>query len=291
MAVVSTLVVKIIADAQKFYGELQKSQSALTSVGKGMTSVGKNAMMGLTLPIVGAGIAVGKMAMDFETNMTNIYTLMDEATIKSQDWGKSVLDLSKELPQSTDTLAKGLYDIISSGIAAADAVDVLKVSARAASAGLSETGVSAKAIVSILNAYGMSADKAAYVSDVLFQTVKYGVTTFPELAGAIGNVVSTAAAANVSIEEIGAALATMTLSGLSTDEAVTALNQTILTFIKPSDAALALAKDLGIEFSATALASKGLGGMMRDLGRALNLTVDDMVEIEKAGMTEAEMWD
>ena len=41
-------------------------------------------------------------------------------------------------------------------------------------------------IAAVLNAYGMSADEATAVSDVMFQTVKRGVLTFGELANTIG---------------------------------------------------------------------------------------------------------
>ncbi len=40
--------------------------------------------------------------------------------------------------------------------------DVLKVSARAAAAGVTDTGIAADAITTILNAYSMSAEEAGY---------------------------------------------------------------------------------------------------------------------------------
>ena len=261
---IAELVAVLAMDSTKFQKGLTQAETASMKMGKNLSSMGKRMSTMVTLPIAIAGVAITKMAMDFETQMANIFTLMDEGTIASRDWKNEVLDLSKKVPQSTDVLAKGLYDIVSAGIDAGKAMDVLEVASEAATAGLTDTAVSADAITSVLNAYSLEAEEATDVSDVLFTTIKYGKTTFAELGPAIGKVVATASAAGVPFEEVGAALATMTISGLNTDEAVTALNQTILSFLKPTDQAKEAAEELGFDLSATKLASEGLGGAMTE---------------------------
>lgn len=288
---VGSLIIKIIADSRQLDMGLNSAEKKLLNITQSVGKVGKSLTMGLTLPLVGAGVAISKMAMDFETNMTNVYTLMDDATIASQDWEKEILDLSKEFGESTDSMSKGLYDIVSSGIPASDALGLLETATIAAKAGLSDTATSVAAITAVINAYGMSAEDATKISDIMFQTVNYGVVTFPELASSIGGVISSAAEANVSFEEVGAAIATMTLSGLTADEAVTALNQTILSFIRPTDQARAAAEKLGFKLDATNLAAKGLPGVFSELSEKIGITVEDIVALEEAGVEEGEMWD
>src|SRR5687768_12475820 len=101
--------------------------------------------------------------------------------------------MSTKVPQDANVLARGLYDIASSGFKGAQGMKVLEASAIAASAGMSDTATAARAITGVLNAYGLGAERAAEVSDVLFKTVEVGVLTFDELAQQLGDVVGIAA--------------------------------------------------------------------------------------------------
>ena len=120
-------------------------------------------------------------------------------------------------------------------------------------------------MTTIVNAYGLAAKDAAHVSDVLFEIIKKGKTTGPELASSLGRVVSTAAVLGESIEEVGAALATLTKGGIDTNESVTALNQAYLLMLNPSKQAQKEAKRLGIELGAAAVRSKGFVGVLQDI--------------------------
>ncbi|KKM23183.1 hypothetical protein LCGC14_1617750, partial [marine sediment metagenome] len=48
--------------------------------------------------------------------------------------------------------------------------------------GITSTLVAVNAITTVLNAYGMEADRASHVSDLLFQSVKGGKINFEQLA-------------------------------------------------------------------------------------------------------------
>jgi len=288
---IAELVAVLAMDSTKFKQGIAGAQTSASKLATNLGAIGKRMTTMVSLPIAAIGVATTKMAMDFETQMANVFTLMDDATVHSRDWKKEVLDLSKKVPQSTDVLSKGLYDIVSAGIDAGKAIDVLTVASKAATAGLSDTATAVKGITTVLNAYGMEADEAEYVSDVLFTTIRYGVTTFDELAPAIGKVAGVAATANVSIEEVGAALAAMTKAGLDTDMATTALKQTMMSFLKPTDDAKEAAAELGVDLSAVTLSTKGLGGSLEEISTALNISTDEMMVLGEAGISNAAMYD
>ncbi|MDD5699540.1 MAG: phage tail tape measure protein, partial [Victivallaceae bacterium] len=100
--------------------------------------------------------------------------MLDEPAKYMEAYKDGIRKMSVEFGEGTDTLAKGLYDILSASIDPAKALDVLAVSAKAARAGITDTGIAADAITTLLNAYGLSADHAESVSDLLFKTVKKG---------------------------------------------------------------------------------------------------------------------
>jgi TP901 family phage tail tape measure protein len=227
---------------------------------------------------VGLGMAV-KAAVDFEVQMQNVETVAHAGAAGIREMGDAVLNLSTEVPQATSVLTKGLYDIASSGFYGADALKVLEVSAIAASAGLSTTAVSSKAIVAVLNAYGLSAQEAADVSDIMFKTVELGVLTFEDLSNQLGDVIGAAAAAGIEFDEVGAAIATMTLAGLGADEAVVSLNRLIQKIIKPSKELSAAFRKLGFDSGAAALEQEGLYGTMELIRQATGGQITELIKL------------
>jgi len=154
----------------------------------------KGVAVGATAIAAGLTYAIAK-AVAFDKAMRNVNSLTGGSQKQFAAMEKQVISMSTKLPQSATTLAEGLYNIASSGFQGADGVKVLDAAARSASAGLTTTEVSARAITGVLNAYGLKAKDAADVSDTLFQTVNLGVISFDELANNLGDVVGSAAAA------------------------------------------------------------------------------------------------
>lgn len=257
---------------------LARSATEVTSYKKkveGAATSASKVAQGLKVALAGVAVAAAAFlvngigqAIKFEAAMRNVNSISKLSESSLAGLSNQVLELSTRVPQSAQTLARGLYDIASSGFQGAAGMEVLSVSAKAASAGLTTTDVSAKAIAASLNAYGLTARDAADVSDILFQTVNLGVVTFEELASELGDVVGGAAAAGVALDEVGAAVAAMTLSGLSAAEATTSLNRLLEKIVKPSDALSNTFANLGFESGKAALDAKGLHGVMELLRAA-----------------------
>jgi TP901 family phage tail tape measure protein len=226
----------------------------------------------------GLAYAITK-AVAFDKAMRNVNSLskLNDQGFKAME--KSVISMSTKLPQSATVLAEGLYDIASSGFQGADGLTVLDAAARSASAGLTTTATSSKAITAVLNAYGLQAKDAADVSDVLFSTVNMGVITFDELANNLGDVVGATSAAKVGIDQVGAAIATMTLSGIKGAQATTALSSLTTKLVQPSAALAKLYKQLGYESGAAALEQKGLRAVMEDVRKATGGNITAMLQL------------
>ncbi|MCK4602196.1 MAG: phage tail tape measure protein, partial [Phycisphaerae bacterium] len=228
--------------------------------------------MGMKLAKVSAVLAApfvagAKVFADFEQQMANVSTMLDEPAEHMGRFTKAIREMAVEFGESTGALAGGLYDILSASIPAEKALDVLTVAVRAAKAGMTDTKTAADAITTILNSYGLAAEHAGEVSDLLFSVVKRGKTTFAELAPQIGMVASTASSAGVGLDELGAALATLTRAGVKTENAVTAVNQIVMSFLKPSKEAAEYARQLGFEMSSATLQSEGLAGVFAKISK------------------------
>ena len=210
--------------------------------------------------------AVGaKVFANFQTQMANVSTMLDDPTVHMGKFRKEIRGMAVEFGESTEALAGGLFDILSASVPASKALDVLRVSAKAAKAGMTDTKIAADAITTVLNSYGLEAEHAADVSDFLFTIVKRGKTTFAELAPAIGNVSTIASQAGLSLNELGAMIALLTRSGIKTDIAMTNVKAVITQFLKPTAEAAQLAKKFGFEMSSTTLQTEGLVGVFKKL--------------------------
>uniref|UniRef100_A0A6M3L5E0 Putative tail protein n=1 Tax=viral metagenome TaxID=1070528 RepID=A0A6M3L5E0_9ZZZZ len=247
-----------------FSVKTDKAQKNITGFTKSMLGIGSAALaVSLAMRKI-----IGESAK-FQAQMAQVSTMLNKETMPYMaQFTKGIRSMQMQFGQSSETLSKGLYDILSASIDASKALDVLDVSSRAAVAGITDTGIAADAITSILNAYGLQAEYATQVSDELFNIVLRGKTTFAELAGSIGNVAPTAAIAGVSFEELGGAIATITRQGIATAEAVTAVNQMIMTFLKPTTEAIEVAEKFGFELNTTTLRTIGLAGVMDRLKKA-----------------------
>ncbi|WP_033819782.1 phage tail tape measure protein [Kitasatospora sp. MBT63] len=206
--------------------------------------------------ILAAGVA-GSISLEKE--MANVLTISRQ--IDGRNVGAftdQIIRLSTELPQSSKQLAEGLYQIVSTGFDGAEAMTILRVAAQGASAGLTTTEVSARALLGVLKAYGLPASAAADVMDIMFQTVNKGVVSFSELAQQLGDVVPMAAAAGVSFADLSSALAAITLAGIPAAESATALNMLMTRMMKPTKDLGDLMKSLGYESAASAVQQDGL---------------------------------
>lgn len=258
--------VKIGADTKELEKGLTKSKGQVKKTAEQMKAQMK--AVGKKMAIVGVAITAAfaltvKSAMSFQKQLAQVSTMLDESAMKIMpQYKKGLLDMSMAFGESTDTLSRGLYDILSASIPPAKALDVLGVAAKAATAGITDTGVAADAITTVLNSYGMSADQAEKVSDILFATVKRGKLTFNELAPAIGKSAALAATAGLSFEDLTATVATLTRAGIRTDEAMTSINGVLRAFLKPTDDAKEAAKEFGLELNTSTLRTIGMTGVM-----------------------------
>ncbi len=239
---------------------LTKAAASLKAFSRVADRVGMQMMRTGAMMAVPIAVA-GKAFMDFEHQMAEVATMIDQPSAGLKHLGMGVLKASVQFGIATDDIAKGLYNILSAAVPAEHSLQLLGTSSRAAVAGLSSVAQSADTITGVLNAYGLEASQAEHVSDILFTTVKRGKTTFAELSNNLGKLTAIAATAGVSMEEVGASIATVTRNAIPTDITITGLRQAFSTLLKPaSQSAEMFEKMFGMKMDSAAL--KNMGGMV-----------------------------
>ena len=185
---------------------------------------------------VGAALAFSKIATDafdmskeYEQTMLEVQTISQATTDDFSGMSEAILNVGLEVPQTANELAKAYYQIASAGYDGAAGLKLLDVSAKAAIGGVTDVETAADGVTSIMNAWKISAEGAEGITDKLFKTVKLGKTTFPELSNNISQVASIASSASIPLEEILAAVASLTKTGVPTAQAFTQIKSAILS--------------------------------------------------------------
>ncbi len=220
----------------------------------------------------------GQAAQDFEAAFRNIATLVEEPVENLDSLRQGILDYAAGSTQGLDQIVKATYDAISAGTDWKEAIDQVGVSEKLAAGNTAELADANRILLQVTTAYADTNVTAAEAADKLTTAVRTGVTTFPELSASIGGVVDIAAKGGVSINELFAAVSTLTKTQ-DTATAVTALKGVITGIIAPSEGAKKAAEDLGIEFSAQNLKAKGLAGILEEVRVKTGGSADKMTEL------------
>lgn len=255
-------VAKSVADANKQFSGLKAGIVATGAVLAGATT---------------AAVAFGKTSLDaaakFETGMSNIATLLDgdTATVNKRiaEMGDDIMGVAKKTGVATDDLSNGMYQIVSALGDSKDATSQLEVAAKAAKAGGATTVDAINLLSAVTKGYGDTSGEAwSKASDLAFQTVKLGQTSFPELASSMGKVVPIASALNISQEELFGSFATLTGVTGSTAEVATQMKSVFAGLMTPSKALSEKIGELGYESANAMLDQLGLIGTLDKLTAA-----------------------
>jgi len=203
-----SIVLKLVDDAS---AAMAGVGDKLKSVGAAMTSAGQTLTTDVTLPIVGIGIAATKMASDFQASMTQLVTQAGLPADQLANLTAQVQAFADSGAQQTpEILAQGLYHIVSLGVPAANAMNVLKLASEGAAIGHANLEDVANALGAAVasNIKGSGDYQNAMV--VLNATVGAGNMRMQDLA-----------------TDVGAAMATMTDNGMPAADAATRLHMAI----------------------------------------------------------------
>lgn len=260
------------ADAAGFLrGGAAGAGSAVASAGS-MATVAGAAFGGLALLVTGAGTAANKAVNEYaklEFSLAKVSTLTEETPAQLGETRRELLNMSRDLGMTYQDLANGLYDVLGASVAGTEdmgaALDFTREAAQLAVAGATDTATATDVLTSVMNAYKTEAKDTKTVSDGLFRAVLDGKMGFNDLAMSLGMVTAISAQAGVPLQEVLAAMATMTANGIRASSAVDYLRSLIKAIVDPSQEARGIFDGLGIAYGDNALKAKGLTGVLREI--------------------------
>lgn len=246
----------------------------------------KSAIAPVSGIMVGGLTAATGAAVELEDQMANVATVVPTADIAGLT--DKVQELSRTSGQSTTDLTGGLYDLVSAGVSAEDAMGVLAASTNLAIGGLGTTAGAADVVTSAMNAYGLEAKDASGITDAFALAIGRGKVTADEIGSSIANVAPVAAAAGIGLEEVAAMYGSLTAKGVPAAEATTQMRAAISSLLTPNEKLNALQQQTGINFAELA-EEKGLAVALEEMRKGFAENGDAMAQL--AGVAEGEFPD
>lgn len=218
-------------------------------------------------------------SIDFQTAIGEIGTISQKAKTSLGEFEAGVIKLSNAFGMARKDVAEGLYQTLSNQIGKADdALKFLTEAERFAITTNSSTADSVNLLSAVLNAYHMDVSKTEEVSAQLFKTIEVGRVRANELSNSIGTVAIVASEAGVSFVELQAAIATLTIQGVTAANAQTYLRNIIAQLIKPTKEMKQFLGELGFTSGPAAIKVLGLAGVLDKLRIKIEGNVDKTSE-------------
>lgn len=257
-------------DSTNFEAGAKTAESRMGALGGSMSTFGKiSAGVG-----IGAAVAVVsfvKAAGDYESSTQRLVSSAGESDRNLNIVREGMLALAGQVGYSAEELSTAMYKVESGGQHGADGLIVLKAAAQGAKAENADLAVVSDALTSALQDYHLKASDSATVTSKLVAATSQGKMTFEDLAGSLNAILPIASANHISLNDILGDMASMTVHGISAQQASQNLANAVRNMSAPNAVAAKELAALGLnatELSAN-LGKRGLSGTMELVSNAI----------------------
>lgn len=261
------------------FGKMTKSINAAT--------IAKGAMAAAAIYVANKLRVTTKEVMAYQKQLGMVNTLLKVSRDELNKYGDEFERLSLRTGASKTEIANAAYQALSSGVRKGDLIGFLETASKTAIAGQATVEQSVGTITSIINAYKMEMSEAGKVADWLLTIQNEGVTTVRELGDQLGDVTSISAALGVSLNDVGGAIAQMTVNGNNTAKTITMLKSMLSELSKEGQTAADNFKKLSgqsfTEFIANGGTLQEAMIKMEEYAKKSNKSVVDLFSSVEAG--------
>ena len=276
--------IKGIKDSVKankdFEGSTKASTSALGGMTKGIDT-GIGAFGGAVVALGGLSWGVKDVMgtfMDFQKEMSNVEATLGpdafkDTTITMKDLNEKAKQMGAILPASASDAAIAMSNLASAGFSVDEVMSSIEGTLYLATAAQVDMATAAEISASTLRGFGLAAEDAGHVADVLAKLAADTNAAIVDTGEAMKYAAPVAKTMGISMEEASSAIGLMANSGIKGSQAGTTLRGALIRLAKPAKPAIQAMEDLGFSAFDSAGNMKPLGVMMGELNdKTKNLT-------------------
>lgn len=216
-------------------------------IGTQLSSMGKSFTMGLTLPLVGAGLAALKVGNDFEAQMSRVKAISGATGREFEKLNQQAMDLGASTAFSAMEAAQGMENLASAGFSTNEIMAAMPGMMDLAASSGEDLASSADIAASTLRGFGLEAEQAAHVADVLAKNSADTNAAVADTGEAMKYIAPVAHSMGLSLEEVTASIGIMANAGIKGSQAGTTLRGALSKLADPSKEAAETIEAIGFK--------------------------------------------
>lgn len=228
---------------QKFDDYAEKAGkvgSAVEGAGRIMTRA--------SVAIAGVATAAVKTTADFEAQMSRVQAISGATGEDLQALEDQAIQLGASTKFSASEAAQGMENLASAGFSTQEIMAAMPGMLDLAAASGEDLAASSDIAASTLRGFGLEAEQAGHVADVLAKNAADTNAAVADTGEAMKYVAPVAAAMGISFEECAAAIGIMSDAGIKGSQAGTSLRGALSRLAKPTDVMQQKMDELGLSF-------------------------------------------
>lgn len=270
------VVAELIMDIEGFQASADKAEARMATMADGGTAMWDKVGKATVLGAAAIGVASIKMASDFETQMTRLYTAAGAPKAAVQDAYGTVLKIGNSVGETGTAMAEALYHPVSAGLDLQTSLQAVKYSAEEAQISGASLDDTTYSLSSVMKAFNQNASQAHDTMALLNAIVGQGDMRFQDFNVSVKNWAPTAAQMGISIQSMGAALAYLTDRGNSAEEASTRVTMGLTMMAYPSAKAAAMLQGLGVDTADVTASTQAFTAVMQKTSITQNQLASDL---------------
>lgn len=226
--------------------KLQSAGDKITGVGSKISGAGAALTMGVAAPIVGLGIAAEKTGMDFEAQMSRVQAVSGATGEQLKQLTDAAMDLGQKTTFSDQQVAEGMENLAQAGFGVDEIMKAMPGMLNLAASSGEDLASSADIAASTLRGFGLAADQAGHVADVLAKNAAQTNAAVSDTGLAMKYIAPLAQNAGWSLEQTTAAIGEMSNAGIKGEKAGTTLRGALTNLVDPSKEQADAMKEVGL---------------------------------------------
>lgn len=241
---------------------------SIEKAGDKISSTGDKLTTRVTAPLAGIAIAGVKVGMDFESAMSRVKAISGATGSEIGKLHDQALQLGKDTAFSAKEAANGMENLASAGFTTNQIIQAMPGMLDLAASSGEDLASSADIAASTLNGFGLAADQAGHVADVLAKNAGATNAAVKDTGEAMKYIAPVAQEAGWSLESVTAAIGEMANSGIKGSSAGTSLRSMFSSLVRPSDEAATAMEKMGFKAYDSEHKMKSLSTLITDLDKA-----------------------
>ena len=216
----------------------------------------------------------------YEKKMSSVNVLLKVSRKELTEYGNGLIDIAIKTGRAKEELADGAYEALSAGVDSKELLNFMEIASKGASAGMTDVSTATDVLTSTLNGFKLESSDATEVMDKLITIQNKGKIVLGQMSTVMGDVADISSSLGLDLDNVGAALSTITMSGTPAAQAGTRLKAMFSELAKEGTNASSTFKEItGKSFKEFISEGGNLGEALEEMQKEAGTTEKEMIDL------------